>query len=166
MRQEHWNPKPLKIAIVTVSSRRTAADDTSGDLIRSMVTEAGHQVVASVIKHGDQKQMQEFLSSWINDPEIDVIISNGGTGITDMMPEALSPLLDREIPGFAQLFQHISYEDIGSSGMLSRAMAGLANATLVFLMPGSNAGTRLTMEKLVIPQLNEQTKPCALVGLI
>ena len=166
MRQEHWNPELLKIAVVTVSSRRTTADDTSGDLIRSMVTEAGHQVVDSAIKHGDQKQMQEFLSGWINNPEIDVIISNGGTGITDMMPEALSPLLDREIPGFAQLFQQISYQDIGSSGMLSRAMAGLANDTLVFLMPGSNAGTRLTMEKLVIPQLNEQTKPCALVGLI
>ncbi|MEL0083821.1 MAG: molybdopterin-binding protein, partial [Gammaproteobacteria bacterium] len=95
-----------------------------------------------------------------------VIISNGGTGITDMMPEAITPLLDHEIPGFAQLFQQISYDDIGSSGMLSRAMAGLAQQTLIFLMPGSTEGTRLTMEKLVIPQLDEQTKPCALVGLI
>ena len=166
MRQDNWNPEPIKVAVVTVSSRRTAADDTSGDLIRSMVTGAGHQVVASAIKHGNQQQMQDFLASWINDPEINVIISNGGTGITDMMPEALTPLLDREIPGFAQLFQQISFEDIGSSGMLSRAMAGLANKTLVFLMPGSIAGTQLTMEKLVIPQLNEQTKPCALVGLL
>jgi len=166
MRQDTWNPKPLNIAVVTVSSRRTEADDSSGDLIRSLVTDAGHQVVASAIKHGDRQQMQDFLASWINDPEINVIISNGGTGITDMMPEALGPLLDHEIPGFAQLFQLVSYEDIGSSGMLSRAMAGLANNTLVFLMPGSNAGTRLTMEKLVIPQLNEQTKPCALVGLV
>ncbi|MBL4622732.1 MAG: molybdenum cofactor biosynthesis protein [Immundisolibacteraceae bacterium] len=166
MRQDNWNPEPLKIAVITVSSRRTEADDSSGDLIRSMVTDAGHQVVGSAIKHGDQQQMQDFLANWINDPAIDIIISNGGTGITDMMPEALKPLLDKEIPGFAQLFQTISYEDIGSSGMLSRAMAGLANGTLVFLMPGSNAGTRLTMENLVIPQLNEQTKPCALVGLI
>ena len=166
MHQDNWNPESIKVAVVTVSSRRTEADDTSGDLIRSMVTDAGHQVVASAIKHGDQQQMQDFLANWINDPAINVIISNGGTGITDMMPEALTPLLDREIPGFAQLFQLISYEDIGSSGMLSRAMAGLANETLVFLMPGSNAGTQLTMEKLVMPQLNEHTKPCALVGLI
>jgi len=166
MRQDNWNPEPIKIAVLTVSSRRTADDDSSGDLIRSMVTDAGHQVVASAIEHGDQKSMQNFLASWINDPAIDVIISNGGTGITDVMPEALGPLLDREIPGFSQLFQQISYDDIGSSGMLSRAMAGLASNTLIFLMPGSGAGTQLTMEKLVIPQLNEQTRPCALVGLL
>ena len=166
MRQDNWNPESLKIAVVTVSSRRTEADDTSGDLIRSLVTVAGHQVVASAITHGNQQQMSAFLTDWINNPDINVIISNGGTGITDIMPEVLGSLLDREIPGFAQLFQLISYEDIGSSGMLSRAMAGLANNTLVFLMPGSNAGTRLTMEKLVIPQLNDQTKPCALVGLL
>ena len=166
MRQDQWNPGPVKVAVLTVSNRRTADDDTSGDLIRTMITEAGHQLVTSAIHHGDEQAMRDFLESWINDPEIAVIISNGGTGITDMMPEALGPLLDREIPGFAQLFQLISYEDIGSSGMLSRAMAGLAKNTLVFLMPGSTAGTQLTMEKLVIPQLNEQTKPCALVGLL
>ncbi len=166
MRQDTWNPEPIKIAVLTVSNRRTAADDSSGDLIRTLVTKAGHQVVASAIHHGSATQMREFLHDWITDPAIDVIISNGGTGITDMMPEAITPLLDHEIPGFAQLFQQISYDDIGSSGMLSRAMAGLAQQTLIFLMPGSTEGTRLTMEKLVIPQLDEQTKPCALVGLI
>jgi len=166
MRQDQWNPGPVKVAVLTVSSRRTTDDDTSGDLIRALVTRAGHQVVTSAIHHGDELEMRNFLSTWINDPEIAVIISNGGTGITDSMPEALKPLLDREIPGFAQLFQLISYEDIGSSGMLSRAMAGLANNTLIFLMPGSTAGTELTMEKLVIPQLNEQTRPCALIGLL
>ncbi len=110
--------------------------------------------------------MTQILDTWINAADIDVIISNGGTGITDVMPEALLPLLDREIPGFAIMFQQISYTDIGGSGMLSRAMAGLAKETLVFLMPGSMDGTRLTMEKLVIPQLSEQTRPCALVGLL
>lgn len=166
MRQDNWNPTPLKIAVLTVSNRRTAEDDTSGDLIRSLVTDAGHEVVKSTIAHGDELQMRNVLSDWINDPEIDTIISNGGTGITDMMPEALLPLLDREIPGFATLFQQVSYVDIGSSGMLSRAMAGLARETLIFLLPGSSAGTELAMEKLVIPQLNELTQPCALVGLI
>lgn len=166
MRQDNWNPTPLKIAVLTVSNRRTAEDDTSGNLIRSLVTDAGHEVVKSTIAHGDELQMRNVLSDWINDPDIDTIISNGGTGITDMMPEALLPLLDREIPGFATLFQQVSYVDIGSSGMLSRAMAGLAGETLIFLLPGSSAGTALAMEKLVIPQLNEQTQPCALVGLI
>lgn len=166
MRQDNWNPTPLKIAVLTVSNRRTAEDDTSGDLIRSLVTDAGHEVVKSTIAHGDELQMRNVLSDWINDPEIDTIISNGGTGITDMMPEALLPLLDREIPGFATLFQQVSYVDIGSSGMLSRAMAGLARETLIFLLPGSSAGTELAMKKLVIPQLNELTQPCALVGLI
>ena len=166
MRQDNWNPTTLKIAVLTVSSRRTAEDDASGDLIRSLVAAAGHEVVKSTIAHGDELQMRKVLSDWINDPEIDTIISNGGTGITDIMPEALMPLLDREIPGFAVLFQQVSYVDIGSSGMLSRAMAGLAGETLIFLLPGSSAGTELAMEKLVIPQLNEQTQPCALVGLI
>lgn len=166
MRQDQWTPQPLKIAVLTVSSRRTVDDDTSGDLIRAMVADAGHQIATSEIRHGDADSMRKLLSEWINDDQFDVIISNGGTGITDVMPEALQPLLDREIPGFAQLFQYLSYEDIGSSGMLSRAMAGLAKSTLIFLMPGSLAGTRLTMEKLVMPQLNEQTKPCALVGLL
>ncbi len=166
MRQDHSDQQPLKVAVLTVSSRRTSADDTSGDLIRELVTDAGHQIVASTIAHGSEQQMTQILDTWINAADIDVIISNGGTGITDVMPEALLPLLDREIPGFAIMFQQISYTDIGGSGMLSRAMAGLAKETLVFLMPGSMDGTRLTMEKLVIPQLSEQTRPCALVGLL
>lgn len=159
-------PRRLRVAVLTYSNRRTADDDGSGDLIRARLTTAGHHIAASAIRHGDAAAMREFLRVWLTDPGIDAVISNGGTGITDCMPEAAAPLVEHDIPGFAVLFQVLSLADIGSSGMLSRAQAGLANGKLLFLLPGSENGCRLAMDRLVIPQLDTTTRPCSLAGLI
>jgi molybdenum cofactor biosynthesis protein B len=110
--------------------------------------------------------MREFLRGWLTDPALDAVISSGGTGITDCMPEAAAPLIEHDIPGFATLFQVLSLQDIGSSGMLSRASAGLAGGKLLFLLPGSEPGSRLAMQRLVIPQLDSTTRPCSLAGLL
>ena len=159
-------PRSLRVAVLTYSNRRTVADDTSGDLIRARLVEAGHRVVASAIRHGDAPVMCEFLRIWLRDPGVDAVICNGGTGITDCMPEAAASLIEHDIPGFATLFQVLSLQDIGSSGMLSRAQAGLAAGKLLFLLPGSENGCRLAMQRLVVPQLDSTTRPCSLAGLL
>ncbi len=159
-------PRSLRVAVLTYSNRRTAEDDSTGDLIRQCLTGAGHQVARSAIRHGDALAMREFLRAWLADPAVDAVISSGGTGITDCMPQAAAPLIEHDIPGFAVLFQVLSLEDIGSSGMLSRACAGLAGGKLLFLLPGSEGGSRLAMQRLVIPQLDSSTRPCSLAGLL
>jgi len=159
-------PRSLRVAVLTYSNRRTPADDNTGDLIRAQLVAAGHTIAASAIRHGDAPVMREFLRGWLADPALDVVISNGGTGITDCMPEAAAPLIGHDIPGFATLFQVLSLQDIGSSGMLSRASAGLAGGKLLFLLPGSENGSRLAMQRLVIPQLDTTTRPCSLAGLL
>lgn len=159
-------PRSLRVAVLTYSNRRTVADDGSGDLIRACLAEAGHRIADSVIRHGDASVMREFLRAWLREPGIDAVICNGGTGITDCMPEVAAPLIDHDIPGFATLFQVLSLQDIGSSGMLSRASAGLAAGKLLFLLPGSENGSRLAMQRLVIPQLDSTTRPCSLAGLL
>jgi len=159
-------PRSLRVAVLTYSNRRTGADDGTGDLIRAHLVAAGHRVAASAIRHGDAPAMREFLRGWLADPAVDAVISNGGTGIGDCMPEAAAPLIEHDIPGFAMLFQVLSLQDIGSSGMLSRASAGLAAGKLLFLLPGSENGSRLAMQALVIPQLDTTTRPCSLAGLL
>jgi molybdenum cofactor biosynthesis protein B len=159
-------PRRLRVAVLTYSNRRTAADDSTGDLIRACLVAAGHSIAASAIRHGDAPAMREFLRSWLVEPGIDVVVCSGGTGITDCMPEAAAPLVDHDIPGFAVLFQVLSLQDIGSSGMLSRASAGLAGGKLLFLLPGSENGCRLAMDRLVLPQLDTTTRPCSLAGLL
>lgn len=159
-------PRSLRVAVLTFSNRRTAADDSTGDLIRARLVAAGHRIAASAIRHGDAPVVREFLRGWLTDPAIDVVVSNGGTGITDCMPEAAAPLVEHDIPGFATMFQALSLQDIGSCGMLSRASAGLAGGKLLFLLPGSGNGARLAMERLVIPQLDTTTRPCSLAGLL
>lgn len=117
-------PRSLRVTVLTYSNRRTVADDTSGDLIRACLAAAGHRVVASAIRHGAAPVVCEFQRIWLRDPGINAVICNGGTGITDCMPEAAASLIEHDIPGFATLFQVLSLQDIGSSGMLS-ARAGL-----------------------------------------
>jgi molybdenum cofactor biosynthesis protein B len=154
------------VAVLTYSNRRTPADDGTGDLIRAQLVAAGHRIGASAIRYGDAPAMREFLRSWLVEPGIDVVVCSGGTGITDCIPEAAAPLVDPDIPGFAVLFQVLSLQDIGSSGMLSRASAGLAGGKLLFLLPGSENGCRLAMDRLVLPQLDTTTRPCSLAGLL
>lgn len=160
--------KALNIAVLTISDSRTTADDKSGDLLRRCVTEAGHHCCDSAIVKDDKYQIRERLSTWIARPEVDVVLSTGGTGVTgrDGTPEAVAPLLDKEIEGFGEMFRVLSYEDIKTSTLQSRALAGVANATYIFVMPGSPGACKTAWEKLISEQLDNRTRPCNLVMLM
>lgn len=153
---------PLNIAIATVSDTRTEENDTSGQTLKSKALEAGHRVVDKSIVSDDVYQMRALFSRWIADPDVHVIISTGGTGITgrDSTPEAVSPLFDKTIEGFGELFRTISLEEIGASSIQSRAFAGLANGTLIFCLPGSTGACRTGWDKILQSQLDMRTRPC------
>ncbi len=159
---------PLAIAVLTVSDSRKAANDTSGDLLESKATEAGHRVVTREIVRDDIYQLRAVFSRWIADPQVQVILSTGGTGVTgrDSTPEAVSPLLDKRVEGFGELFRQISLEEIGTSTVQSRAFAGLANGTFVFCLPGSTGACRTAWERILLSQLDSRTRPCNFAQLI
>lgn len=159
---------PLKVAVLTISDSRTEADDKSGNWLRDAVAEAGHQVVEKTIVPDDVYQMRAVFSRWIADPEVQVIVSTGGTGVTgrDSTPEAVAPLLDKHIEGFGELFRLVSFEEIGASTLQSRCIGGLANATFVFCLPGSSGACRTGWEKILKPQLDLRTNPCNFAMLI
>jgi molybdenum cofactor biosynthesis protein B len=159
--------KPLNIAVLTLSDSRTAADDTSGDALVEMLTDAGHYLVARDLCPDDKYRMRAIVSAWIADPEIHVIITTGGTGMTnrDSTPEALSPLFDKTIEGFGELFRQVSYQEIGSSTLQSRCIAGLANQTLIFSLPGSTGACRTGWNAILKEQLDSRHKPCNFVGV-
>ena len=152
----------LACAVLTISDSRTAADDTSGDLLAELLTAAGHRLVHRALNKDDIYAIRATVSVWIADPQVQVILSTGGTGFTgrDSTPEALAPLFDKTIQGFGELFRQVSYQEIGASTIQSRALAGLANATLVFALPGSNNAVRTGWEKIIKPQLDITNKPC------
>lgn len=159
---------PLKIAILTVSDSRGEDQDTSGTLLRECAEAAGHQVVAKEIVRDDVYQLRAVFSRWIADPEVHVILSTGGTGVTgrDSTPEAVRPLLDKEVEGFGELFRQVSYQDIGPSTLQSRAFGGLANGTFVFCLPGSTGACRTAWDAILLPQLDCRTRPCNFAQLI
>jgi len=160
--------KALNIAVLTVSDTRGEAEDTSGALLVNALTETGHVLVDKVIVKDNPYQIREVVSRWIADPQVDVMLSTGGTGITgfDGTPEAIKPLLDKEIEGFGEMFRTLSYEEIKTSTLQSRALAGVANATYMFVLPGSKGACRLAWEKLISQQLDNRTRPCNLVMLM
>ena len=135
---------PLNIAVLTLSDTRTAQNDTSGDALVSMLEEAGHKLASRTLCPDDVYRMRAIVSQWIAVPEVDVILTTGGTGFTgrDSTPEALRPLLDTPIDTFGELFRSLSYQDVGSSTVQSRCFGGIANKTLVFCMPGSTGACR------------------------
>jgi molybdenum cofactor biosynthesis protein B len=153
---------PVSIAILTVSDTRTLETDTSGKYIADRLTEAGHRIVTRKIVKDGELAIRAHLAQWIADPDIDVVIATGGTGITprDVTPEALAPLVTKAIPGFGELFRWLSYEDIGASTIQSRAEGAMCGQTFVFLLPGSTGGCRLAVEKILIPQFDIRVKPC------
>lgn len=157
--------RPLRIALFTYSSRYTLDENPRAEELNRALAAAGHAVVEQRVGFGDATQMQAVVRELLDSPA-QALISVGGTGVLDPMPEAVRGLLDREVPGFAQMFQALSLDDVGSSGMLSRALAGIAGGRLVFLIPGSRDGCRLAFQRLVLPQLDCTTKPCALAGLL
>lgn len=153
---------PARIAILTVSSRRGEDEDTSGHYLRDAALEAGHQVVDKTIVKENMYAIRARVSEWIASDDIQVVLINGGTGFTagDVVPEALLPLFDREIAGFGELFRMLSFEEIGTAMMQSRAVAGMANQTLIFAMPGSTKACRTAWENIIVPQLDARTRPC------
>jgi len=161
-------PTPLRIAIITVSDTRTLETDKSGGLLMDQLLAAGHVIALRKIVKDDLDQIRSALSLGIDTPEIDVVITTGGTGITqrDVTPDALAPLVTKAIPGFGELFRWLSYAEIGASTIQSRCEAGLCGTTLVFMLPGSTGAVRLALDKILLPQLDSRTKPCNFVELL
>lgn len=158
---------PLNVAVLTVSDTRTEADDASGQLLVQLLTEAGHTLATKVIVPDNKYAIRAQVSAWIADPAVLAVITTGGTGLTgrDGTPEAVQPLLDKEIEGFGELFRMLSYEEIGTSSLQSRCLAGIANGTFIFCLPGSRNACRTGWEKLIAPQLDHRTAPCNLAML-
>jgi molybdenum cofactor biosynthesis protein B len=158
----------LNCAVLTISDSRTLKEDTSGALLAELLAEDGHQLADRSLVRDDVYQVRAVVSKWIADPAVQVVVSTGGTGFTgrDSTPEALTPLFDKTIDGFGELFRQVSYEEIGASTIQSRCVGGLANATLIFALPGSANAVRTGWEKILRPQLDVKTRPCNFVELI
>ena len=159
---------PVNIALLTISDTRTVEDDTSGKVLRERVNEAKHHVVAQEIVPDDKYQIRSIVSQWIADKNVQAIISTGGTGLTgrDGTPEAMKPLFDKEIEGFGELFRQISYQDIKTSTVQSRAVAGVANGTFIFCLPGSSGACRTGWDDILKEQLDIRHRPCNFVELM
>jgi len=160
--------KPLNIAVLTVSDSRTRDNDTSGDTLAERIKSAGHVLADRKLLPDDIFKLRAAVSAWIADEITDCVLITGGTGITgrDSTPEAIGPLLVRDIPGFGELFRYYSLEEIGTSTIQSRAFAGTANATLIFGLPGSTGACRTAWDRIIGPQLDSRTGPCNFVTLI
>ena len=158
----------LNIGILTVSDTRTMETDSSGQYLADATASEGHEVVDRKIEIDDVYRLRAVVSSWIADPGIEVILVTGGTGFTsrDSTPEALAPLFDSDITGFGELFRQLSYEEIGTSTVQSRAFAGLANDTAIFCMPGSTGACRTAWEGILQTQLDIDHRPCNFAELI
>jgi molybdenum cofactor biosynthesis protein B len=159
--------QPLAVAVLTVSDSRDASCDSSGDYLCQAIADAGHALAARALLPDDRYRLRAQVSAWIADPAVDAVILTGGTGFTgrDSTPEAIAPLLDREMPGFGELFRMLSYQEIATSALQSRALAGIANATFVFCLPGSTGACRTAWNKIIAAQLDSRTRPCNLAGL-
>jgi molybdenum cofactor biosynthesis protein B len=160
--------KPLAIAVLTVSDTRTEVTDTSGQLLADRVAAAGHRLADRALLKDDKYQLRARVSAWIADPAVQAIVVTGGTGLTgrDITVEALRPLLDKEIEGFGELFRQLSFEEIRTSTIQSRAFAGLANGTAIFCLPGSSGACRLGWDAIISHQLDSRHAPCNLVELM
>ena len=158
---------PLNLCVLTVSDTRTLAEDSSGDYLVQSLTDAGHRLAERALLKDDRYQLRAVVSRWIADEGVDGVLVTGGTGFTgrDSTPEALLPLLDKQMDGFGELFRAVSFEEIGTSTLHSRAFAGLSNGTFVFALPGSTSACRTAWEKIIRAQLDSRTKPCNLATL-
>ncbi|SJM91492.1 molybdopterin biosynthesis protein B [Crenothrix polyspora] len=159
---------PLNIAVLVVSDTRTDADDVSGKTLVDRIMDAGHRVIEKQIVPDNIYQIRASVSHWIADESINVILTTGGTGVTgrDGTPEAIAPLLDKVLDGFGETFRMLSYQEIKTSTIQSRAVAGVANATYLFCLPGSSSACRTAWDNLIKEQLDYRTRPCNLVQLM
>ncbi len=164
--------KPISIAVLTVSDTRTAADDTSGDLLVERIKRAGHQIAARAIERDDVARIVSRMNNWIDDRAIDCVISTGGTGLTgrDVTPEAFARIVanheGRDIPGFGELFRWVSFKTIGTSTIQSRACAIVARGTYLFALPGSNGAVKDGWDLILAEQLDSRNRPCNFVELM
>jgi len=158
----------LNLCVLTVSDTRTRENDTSGDFLASALTEAGHHLHGRQIVRDDRYAIRAIVAAWIADANVHGVLVTGGTGFTgrDSTPEAVRPLLDKEMPGFGEMFRVLSFEEIGTSTLQSRAFAGLSNQTFVFCLPGSTSACKTAWDKLLRAQLDARTRPCNLAGLL
>ncbi|MEO1002513.1 MAG: molybdenum cofactor biosynthesis protein B [Cyanobacteria bacterium J06638_7] len=158
----------LSTALLTVSDSRGADDDPSGDALQSWLEGAGHQLLERAHAPDDRYTIRARVSQWIADARLTVVITTGGTGLTgrDGTPEAVAPLLDKTIEGFGELFRLLSFEAIGTSALQSRALAGVANGTVVYVLPGSLDAVTTAWQRIIAPQLDPATRPCNLAQLL
>ncbi len=159
---------PVNIALLTVSDTRSAADDRSGDTLQQRAEAAGHRIAARAIVRDEFDAIVAQLKTWIADPEIDVVISTGGTGVTgrDVTPEAFHSVYEKEIAGFGELFRWLSYQKIATSTIQSRATAGVAGGTYLFALPGSPGACRDAWDDILVHQLDNRWRPCNFVELM
>jgi len=159
---------PVRIAVLTVSDSRTEATDTSGRALAERLVAAGHVLAEKCIVPDDIYHMRAVVSRWIAAPDVNVVITTGGTGITgrDSTPEAIRPLLDKELEGIGELFRWLSYQDIKTSTVASRALGGVANGTFIFCLPGSTGACRTGWDEIIEPQLDYRNGPCNMVELL
>ncbi|RME24366.1 MAG: molybdenum cofactor biosynthesis protein B, partial [Deltaproteobacteria bacterium] len=159
---------PVRIAILTVSDTRDLATDRSGDTLVARVEGAGHVVADRRIIQDDVDAIQAVLKEWIADPEVDAVISTGGTGVTgrDVTPEAFHAVYEKELPGFGELFRWLSYQSIGTSTIQSRATAGVAGGTYLFALPGSTGACRDAWDQILVYQLDSRHQPCNFVEIM
>ncbi|PCF96010.1 molybdenum cofactor biosynthesis protein B [Vreelandella nigrificans] len=159
---------PLSIAVLTVSDTRGLDEDGSGDLLVKHLSESGHILVQRRIVPDDIYQVRAVVSEWIACPDIHAILVNGGTGFTprDTTPEALTPLFDKAVEGYGELFRHLSLQTIGTATIQSRAVAGVANQTLIFAMPGSPKACAMAWDKIISLQLDSRTRPCNFAAMV
>lgn len=158
----------IRVAVLTISDSRTLDDDKSGDLLTTFIRADEHHLVGRELVRDDIYAIRAQVSQWIADPDVQVVVTTGGTGFTgrDSTPEALKPLMDKQIEGFGELFRQLSYEDIGTSTIQSRALGGIANGTLIFSLPGSSGAVALGWEKILRNQLDINFRPCNFAELI
>lgn len=160
--------KPVRIAVLTVSDTRDATTDTSGDLLAGRVAGAGHELADRAIVPDDVARIREQIKAWVASGSVEVIVTTGGTGITgrDVTPEAVRPLLSKEIDGFSVIFHLVSYQSVGLSTLQSRALAGIIDGVFVFCLPGSNGAVKDGWDKVISAQLDSRHGPCNMVELM
>lgn len=160
--------KPVAIAVLTISDTRTLETDRAGAVLIDGIAAAGHRLVARDLVRDDIYAIRAAVSAWIAASEPEVVLCTGGTGVTgrDGSPEAIRPLLDKVLDGFGEMFRYLSFEDIGTSSLQSRALAGVANGTFVFVLPGSPSACALAWQRLIVQQLDSRTRPCNLTDLL
>jgi molybdopterin adenylyltransferase len=160
--------RPLGAVIVAVSDTRDLESDRSGALLEKHLRQAGHEVINRVVIADEIEEIQAEVRKWVADTRVQTVLVTGGTGVTerDVTPEALEPIFDKQLPGFGELFRHLSLKEIGTAAIQSRAMAGTMGNKVIWAIPGSTGACRLAIQEIILPQLDSRTRPCSFATLL